>query len=95
MVPTSPDSLVLTGSTALLVSLVIQAVKNSSLVPWINRQTPKLNMAISMAAALATQLGIHWAYNATTDTVAIVGLHAALTHGLWQAVQQWVAQHLT
>jgi hypothetical protein len=87
MVPTSPDSLILTGSTALLVSMVIQYLKNASWFPWLSRETEKLNRTVGIVAAFLTTAGVHWGYNAATDTLNIIGLHS-----LWLTVQHWVAQ---
>jgi hypothetical protein len=87
MPPTSPDSLILTGSTALIVSMVIQYFKNAQWFPWLSRETEKLNRFVSIAAAFLTTAGIHWGYNAATDTLNIVGLHT-----VWLTIQHWVAQ---
>jgi len=87
------DNPAATGGLALLAALAIQYLKNTSWATWIRRDTDKANLALSVALAFMTSMGIHWTWNASADTFVIVGVRAALTHNLWQWLLQWAAQH--
>lgn len=89
------DNPAATGGMALIAALLIQYLKNTSWATWIRRDTDKANLALSLALAFCTSIGIHFSWNAGSDTFAIVGARAALTHNLWQWVIQWAAQHGT
>lgn len=78
------------GGGALIASIAIQALKNSNWASWFNRETPKANMALSVAAAIATSAGIHLTFDAATGNGTIV----FSLHQLYDAVVQWASQHL-
>lgn len=90
---TGLDNPAATGGFALLAALAIQYLKNTPWATWIRRDTAKANLALSVAVAFLTSVGIHWNYVPVSDTLQIVGLHQALTHGLWEWVMQWATQH--
>lgn len=90
---TGVDNPAATGGLAVLAALGIQYLKNSGWASWFNRETSKANMGLSLLTAFAATVGIHWTYTASTDTFAIIGVQAALAHGIWQSVIQWAAQH--
>lgn len=87
------DNPAATGGLALLASLLIQYLKNTSWATWVRRDTAKANLALSVAIAFVTSMGIHWTWNSGTDTIMIVGVRAALEHNIWQWLIQWAAQH--
>lgn len=87
------DNPAATGGLALLVSLGIQWLKNSPWATWFTRESDKANLGLSIVLAGVATLGIHWNYVDATDTIAIVGVKAALSHNLWQWVLQWATQH--
>jgi hypothetical protein len=80
---------VATGGTALLATLAIQFLKNSGWATWFNRETDRANLALSIAVAAATALGVHVTFNAATGDGA---LHFNL-HQVWDGVVQWAVQH--
>ena len=43
--------------------------------------------------ALCTSVGIHFTWNAATDTFAIIGVATFLKSGLWDWLIQWAVQH--
>lgn len=86
---TGLENPVATGSTALMATIAIQALKNSNWASWFNRNTPHANLALSILVALGTAAGIHFTMDWTTG----VGNIAFSLHALWEAVVQWVAQH--
>jgi hypothetical protein len=91
---TGIDNPVATGGFALLSSLGIQYLKNSGWASWFNRETDKANLALSLLVAFVTSIGIHFSWDAKTDTIAIIGVGYALQHGLWEWFVQWAAQHI-
>lgn len=84
------DSPLVTGTTAVVASMAIQALKNSGWATWFNRQTDRANLALSIAVAIATTAGIHW----TFDTASGNGTILFNIHQIWGALSQWVAQHI-
>lgn len=92
---TGLDNPVATGGTALLATLAIQFLKNSQWASWFTRETKRANLVLSVVVAVATSLGIHFAWDAAKDTLVITGLMGGLTHGAWEALLQWAAQHAT
>jgi hypothetical protein len=77
------------GASALLMSLVMQAIKNSSLVPWMTRQTGPINLVVSLVAAAMSAGVIHYNWDGTSG----VATFALSTHLLWSFVLQWATQH--
>jgi len=90
---TGLDNPAATGGTALIASLAIQYLKNSGWATWFTRETNRANLALSVLVAFCTSIGIHFTWDAATDTFAIIGVMAALKHGLWEWFLQWVTQH--
>lgn len=90
---TGLDNPVATGGTALIASLAIQYLKNSGWATWFTRETNRANLFLSIIVSGAMAIGIHFTWDAATDTFAIVGVMAALKHGIWEWATQWVAQH--
>jgi hypothetical protein len=89
------DNPAATGGTALIASLAIQYLKNSGWATWFTRETNRANLALSILVAGALSVGIHFTWDAATDTFAIVGLQGFVRHGLWEWFLQWVAGHAT
>lgn len=82
------DSVGATLGLGVVVSVLLQAVKNSNWFPWITRRTSQINFWVGVVAAAATTLGIHASYDAATGgTVTLPSLHV-----LWQGVVQWSTQ---
>lgn len=89
---------VTSGTTALVVSVLLQLVKNSPYVPGINRQTGKLNAAVSAVAALLSALGISYSFDFDPDTgrfaAGFSGSLADMLHGIGHWIVQWSEQHI-
>jgi len=90
---TGLDNPAATGGAALFVALFIQYLKNSTWATWITRETPRANLALSVILAFCTSVGIHFSWDASTDTFVIVGLMAAAKHGAWEWLIQWLSQY--
>lgn len=82
---------------ALLWPVVQEWLKNSNLpiFSWINHVTPKMNVFVSAAVALATTLGVHfmWTPNPEGGGALLMVLPPAAV--LAHAAGQLVIQHLT
>ena len=82
------DNVIATGGLAVVVTVILQAIKNSNWFPWISRATSKINFWVGIVAAIASTAGIHGHYDmATGGALAIPGLHV-----IWQSVVQWASQ---
>jgi hypothetical protein len=82
-----------TGGLAMISALFVQYLKNSGWATWFTRETNRANLALSVLLAGLASFGIHYTWDAATDTLAIVGLTFALKHGIWDWLLQWVTQH--
>lgn len=91
--PTGLDNPAATGGLAVAAALFIQYLKNAGWASWFTRETEKANLALSLATAFFATVGIHWTWDRTTDTFAIIGVSAFLTHGVWQWFVQWIGQY--
>lgn len=90
------DNPAATGGTALLSTLAIQALKNSSWASWFNRDSARANFALSLFISFIATVGVHYTWDANTGTLMITGLTlAGLAHGVWSWLLQWLTQHAT
>ena len=82
------DNVVATGGVAIVVTMIFQLVKNSTMFPWVSRATGKLNFWVGIVAAVASTAGIHGHYDMQTGgMIALPGLHV-----IWQSIVQWATQ---
>jgi len=71
-----------------VVTILMQAMKNSEWFPFISRATGKINFWVGIMAAIASTAGIHANYDmAVGGTITLPGLHV-----IWQSVVQWATQ---
>jgi hypothetical protein len=77
------------ATSALLMSLLVQALKNSPLVPWMNRQTGTVNLLVSFVSAIISAGVIHYAWDVKTGDVTFV----LNVHLVWAFIVQWGTQH--
>lgn len=94
--PEMPSNEILSTFTAsAMVVSVIQWLKNTKLVPFINQHSAGMNRTLSWLAAFFSGLGIHYHYDATAGALTITGLTAGvILHTGWDATQQYFAQWL-
>lgn len=94
--PEIPSSEILSTFTAsAMVVSVIQWLKNTKWVPFVNQHSAGLNRVLSWLAAFVSGVGIHYHYDATVGALTITGLTAgAIVHTGWDATQQYAAQWL-
>lgn len=91
------DNLLPAAGAAIIVSTILQFVKNSPLFPLINRESGKLNTVLSMLAAGVVALGL--SYNYTFDaatgafTLGFSGSVGGVVNGLAHWAGQWTLQH--
>jgi hypothetical protein len=91
------DTLIPAGVSAATVATLLQLAKNSPLFPWINRDTGRLNAALSVILAGLTAFGLSYDYSfdqATgAFTLGFTGTVAGLIDGIAHWAGQWTAQH--
>lgn len=83
------DNPTATGSLALVATLLIQYLKNTTWASWFTRETERANLALSILVAGVATLGIHYAYDAATGDFSLV----FSTHQFFQWFVQWITQH--
>lgn len=86
-----------TGSTAVIASIILQALKNSKLVSFLGTgdQHANANRIVAALFALIASLGIHYSFDVNAGTLTITGLQAAsVGHALWGWATQYAVQHL-
>ncbi len=93
---------ILSQFTAAAVSVyAIQALKSSSLVPWITQRTTGLNRLLSALGAFIGAIGVHFAFGASqsvdgTYVLTVTGATVSnVLHGLWHWANQVALQQLT
>lgn len=88
---------VVSPTVALVTSVLLQVVKNSTYFPWLNRNTGKLNAAVGMIVALLTSVGIIASFDFNQQTGAFAAGFSGnvwdVLHALGHAVVQWAEQH--
>ena len=91
------DNLIAPLVTAATVSTLLQLAKNSPLVPWLSRETGRLNAFLSIALAGLTALGLSYtaSFDETTGafTIGFTGTLGGVIDGLAHWTGQWTAQH--
>ncbi len=84
------------GGSAIVVSTLLQALKNSALFPWLSRHTGKLNLLVSLMAAAVTAIGISYSFDFNPDSGAFAfgfkGTLMDVMHGVLHFVAQWCSQ---
>lgn len=91
------DTLVAPLVSATTVATLLQLVKNSPLIPWITRDTGRLNSLLAIIAAGLTTVGL--SFSGTIDdstgafTLGVSGTIGGLIDGIAHWVGQWTAQH--
>lgn len=79
------------GTLSVVIVAMIQWLKESTNIPWINQQTTTLNKMLGAFLAFIASIGISYTYNA--GTVTIVFTVTAVLAGLWHWIQQLAMQH--
>ena len=75
-----------------VVVVVMQWLKNSSYMPWLNQQSDKANRVVAALLAFVTAIGIHYTYDAGVVTITFTVM--TVLHGLWHWLQSLVFQEL-
>jgi hypothetical protein len=89
---TDPVSQVTASAT---VVMLVQWLKTTKLVPFINAHSAGVNRVVAWAMATGTALGLHIAFDSSTHTLVVTGLSAAvILHGAWDVVQNIAMQEL-
>ena len=89
---------VVSPTVALVVSVLLQVVKNSSYFPWISRQSGRLNAGLSVLIAFLTSWGIVASFDFDQQTGRFAAGFTGNIWDIWHAfshsVIQWSEQHI-
>lgn len=93
--PTMVNDFFSTITASTLAVSVIQWVKNTKLVPFINQNSAGLNRLIAWVTAFCMGTGIHYTFNGDAGVLTITGLSAGVIfHTVTITCKQYVAQWL-
>lgn len=91
------DTIVPPLVSAATVATLLQLVKNSPICPWINRESGRINAALSIALAGLTALGLSYTGSFDADTgkftLGFTGSVGGVVDGVGHWLGQWTAQH--
>ena len=89
------NELVSTVTASAMSVAVIQWMKNTKLVPFMDQHSSGLNRFIGWLAALLSATGIHYTFNHDTGTLTLTGLTVmGLTHTAWDTTKSYAFQWL-
>jgi hypothetical protein len=78
-----------------VVVMIVQWLKNTKWVPFMQAHTDTLNRVVAWGAAAGTALGMHLAYDSASHTLTISGLAlATIAHGGWDWIKSIAVQEL-
>jgi hypothetical protein len=85
-------------SSAAMLAYLMDFLQRTDRIPWITRDTTKLNTAIRIVLALFGNAGVHWAWGGTwvsgrTLMISIPAL-AAILHWASASIGQYFMQHM-
>ncbi len=81
-------------ASAMAVSIV-QWLKNTKLVPFMDQHTAGINRIVGWVFATISAFGLHYTYDSATGTLTLTGLTvAALSHSIWDVVKSYAFQKL-
>jgi hypothetical protein len=91
------DSIIPPLTSAAVIATLMQMVKNWDKIPWINRDTGRMNALISIILAGFTTVGLSYdtSFDAASGafTLGFHGTIGGLVDGLSHWLGQWTAQH--
>lgn len=74
---------------------VIQWLKNTKLIPFINHNSAALNRAVAWLMAFISAIGLHYTWDSGTGTLTLTGLTAtAIGTTLWATIKSYAFQVL-
>ena len=93
MVDATNELLSQISASAVVVAL-LNHLKQSAWVPFINANSKWVNRLVAGVFAVATSLGMHFSFDADIGTLTVTGLTAAgMAHSGWEVVKAYVVQH--
>lgn len=85
------------GAGAIVVTMLLEQLKRSAKVSWINRDSGRVNATISALAALATGIGLTYTFDFNPESG---HFHAEFSGNVWDianmlghSLWQWCQQH--
>lgn len=87
------------GASAIVVTTILELLKRSEKLSWINRDSGKTNATLSAVAALLTGIGLTYSFDFNPESG---HFHAEFSGNVWDilnmlghAFWQWCQQHFT
>lgn len=71
-------------------TFVIQKIKSSKLVPFINEQTYWINRTLAILTSGIAAIGINYSYSYTSDGVLNIAITGLTFWGLVEGMKQWL-----
>ena len=92
MLTTELPALITTGGMAVA---IIEWMKNSKVVPFMNAHTATMNRVVGWIAAFCGATGLHYKFDHTAGILTITGISAAVIgHTIYDTVQNYAFQWL-
>lgn len=93
--PTMGNEFLSTITASTIAVSIIQWLKNTKLVPFINEHSTGLNRLVSWVAAFAAGTGIHFTFNGDAGVLQVTGLSAGvIIHTVTVTCKQYAVQWL-
>ena len=90
------NELVSTVTASAMSVAIIQWMKNTKYIPFMNQHSSAFNRFVGWVAAFLSATGIHYSFNHDTGTLTLTGLTAvALGHTVWDTTKSYAFQWLT
>jgi hypothetical protein len=84
-------------TAAALFAYLMDHLQRWGKIPWINRETTKLNTGIRLVLSFLATVGIHWTWGGTwtegRQIVVAIPAIGVLGHALWNWAGQFAMQH--
>src|SRR6185369_16482570 len=82
-------------TTSAMTVAIIQWLKNTKLVPFIDQHSSTLNRVVGWCAAFISAAGLHYTWDASTGTLTLLNIHvASIMHGAADVTKSYAFQWL-
>jgi len=82
-------------TTSAMTVAIIQWLKNTKLVPFIDQHSSTLNRVVGWCAAFISAAGLHYTWDASTGTLTLMNIHvASIMHGAADVTKSYAFQWL-
>src|SRR6185295_14036090 len=89
------DPIIAQLSTSAVIVSVIEWLKETKIIPWMNHNSPWANRFVAMFFALIAGIGLGWMYDPTAGVLTITGLQPShIANTLWATFSSYGTQWL-